>query len=553
MNELLIILKTRWWLLRNKAFAVKRESSLKISIILLFIVGYAVGSFLGLWHGFDYIANNMGLGYFLIDRLFYMFFFVLLNLLIVSQIIITYSTFYRNLEVKHLFSLPVSYPTVFGVKFLEATFLSSWAFIFLVVPLLLAYGVSRSLGFSFYFLGIGLAIPFIFIAAALGTIIGMMLVKFFSKRFTKIIIIVIIIAAAFGYLYYQQVNQTLSWQTADFGLLLDRVFQHTRISMNPFLPSVWITKGLLTLNQNDFGDYVFNLLLLLSTALFFVWIAFQLAKRIYYSSWQSLASKGTTRLYKPKELLFLSGQTNWAAIAGKDIRLFFRDPAQWSQFAIFFGIIGVYILNIRQMNYNIDSIFWKNLISYLNLGAITLTLGTLCTRFVFPQWSIECRRMWILGMMPVSPGKVLIIKFLLSAALGLGITIPLMIISNIMIELPPYMVWLSLGTLLIMGLVLPGLALGIGAIFPNYKEDDLAKIVAGFGGTLTLVLSLMYIFIVLALEVVPIHLYFTKEMITRAVFINWMLFSGSAIIGLSIIVGVAPLLIGWRLARKAEY
>ena len=40
------------------------------------------------------------------------------------------------------------------------------------------------------------------------------------------------------------------------------------------------------------------------------------------------------------------------------------------------------------------------MISYLNLAACALTLSTLTTRFVFPQFSLEGRRLWISGSRP---------------------------------------------------------------------------------------------------------------------------------------------------------
>jgi len=226
---------------------------------------------------------------------------------------------------------------------------------------------------------------------------------------------------------------------------------------------------------------------------------------------------------------------------------------QWSQFAIFFGIIGVYILNLRSMNYDIESLFWKNLISYLNLGTIMLTLGVLCTRFIYPQWSLESRRMWILGLTPVGPGRVLLIKYLVSCLLSLGITLPLMIGSNIMIEASPFMVYLSLLTVVLVGLTLPALALGLGAVFPDRKEDDMAKIVSGFGGTLTLVLSLIYIVVVLSLEVFPVHLFYIKQAISRALFVKWMAATVTALVAVSAAATIVPLLLAWRSIRRAEY
>ena len=56
-----------------------------------------------------------------------------------------------------------------------------------------------------------------------------------------------------------------------------------------------------------------------------------------------------------------------------------------------------------------------------------------------------------------------------------------------------------------MSATLSGLAVGLGALFPNFKEDNPSKIVSGFGGTLCLVASFLYItlFVVLAVAAMP--------------------------------------------------
>ena len=58
-------------------------------------------------------------------------------------------------------------------------------------------------------------------------------------------------------------------------------------------------------------------------------------------------------------------------------------------------------------------------------------------------------------------------------------------------------------TIAVMSASLCGLAVGLGALFPNFKEDNPSKIVSGFGGTLCLVISFIYISVVVALVAVP--------------------------------------------------
>ncbi len=45
--------------------------------------------------------------------------------------------------------------------------------------------------------------------------------------------------------------------------------------------------------------------------------------------------------------------------------------------------------------------------------------------------------------------------------------------------------------------------MGLGALFPNFKDDNPSKIVSGFGGTLCLVVSFIYIALFVALTALP--------------------------------------------------
>lgn len=531
-TDLWLILRLKWWILKNKLFGLRRESRFKMAVIVLFIAAYGFGSFWGLLKGFNYINEILGFGYILIDRLFYVFFMVLFFMLITSQLIITYSSFYRSPEAEFLFSLPIPYTSVYVTKFLESTFLSSWAFVFLSVPLFMAYGVGRSLGPSFYLAGLGLSLPFIFITAGIGTGLGVILIRYFPRRFIRVIAVTGLIAAIGLFMYYKQAKTEFSLQTGDLGLVIDELLVHTRVSLIPLLPSYWVSKGLLSVITMDWHDVLFYFLVLLSTGMFIVWLCIRIGRRIYFNGWQGIIAGQRTRLYLPGyRPQWLARLQLWSLVS-KDLKVFFRDPAQWSQFAIFFGMLGVYIFNLHSMHYDLESTFWKNLIGYLNMGTIALTLGTLSTRFIYPQMSLECKRMWIIGLTPIGIGKILLVKYIVSISLCSMITVGLIVGSNMMVKVPADMFWQSIGAIFLMSLSLPALALGLGAVFPNIKEDDMAKIVAGFGGTLTLVLSLLYVTSVL--------------MVT--IFLKWMIL----VIGISVVTTVIPLMWGYRSLLRLE-
>ena len=52
---------------------------------------------------------------------------------------------------------------------------------------------------------------------------------------------------------------------------------------------------------------------------------------------------------------------------------------------------------------------------------------------------------------------------------------------------------------------LSAMNVGLGAYLPNFRETDPSKIVVGFGGTLNMVLGLMYAVVVVAVMAGPAH------------------------------------------------
>ena len=102
------------------------------------------------------------------------------------------------------------------------------------------------------------------------------------------------------------------------------------------------------------------LALLISNALFFRQLAVWTAGRIYRASYSGLCGRSLRRK-RPRPARFdrlLSRAlsflpTPMRLMIVKDLRLFRRDPMQWSQFLIFLGLLALYFLNIRRFTYDI--------------------------------------------------------------------------------------------------------------------------------------------------------------------------------------------------------
>ncbi len=188
----------------------------------------------------------------------------------------------------------------------------------------------------------------------------------------------------------------------------------------------------------------------------------------------------------------------------KDFRTFRRDPQQWGQVLVFCGLMLLYFTNIRRFVENLEAPY-QNSISFLNLCAVALLLCTYTGRFVYPMLSLEGRKFWILGLLPVRREQLLWGKFAFATTGGLLIAEFLVLVSDMMLRMPVEVVLLHVLTVAVLAAGLSGLSVGLGACMPNFRETDPSKIAAGFGGTLNLVASLLFLLVILGLMAAPWH------------------------------------------------
>lgn len=188
----------------------------------------------------------------------------------------------------------------------------------------------------------------------------------------------------------------------------------------------------------------------------------------------------------------------------KDLRIFRRDISQWSQFLIFFGLLGLYFVNLRSFNYHNT---YASMIGFLNLAVVGLILSTFTTRFVYPMISLEGRRFWILGLLPVDRDQIVWSKFLFSFVGGVVPCSVLVFLSDCMLGLPWRLIAIHEFCCLLLCAGLSGIAVGLGARMPDLRESSPSKISSGFGGTLCLVLSSLFIMLVVVVAAMPTHLF----------------------------------------------
>jgi ABC-2 type transport system permease protein len=500
-----------------------REARVQVISVALAMFSLWAGLFALFFHGFYLIQTALvheGMRAQLTQAIFNVFFLALTIMLMFSTGIILYSGLYRSPEVGHLLTTPTRCERIVWHKFQEAAFFSGWGFLLLSSPLLLAYGIVVGAPWYFYVMLIPFVVSFVLIPAAIGSLICVLIVRLVPAvrvhAMAFVALLFLAICGVFGW-------RVLAYQNRDMMTMVwfQDVLARLQFSEQRLLPSWWLSTGLLEAahpvrladGRPAWLDSVLFLAVLTSNAWLLHICLGHFGGRILRQSLSGL--QGLKRARRRSKVGWIDRCFVWACkplprvmrhLLLKDLRLFRRDPVQWSQFGIFFGLLSLYFFNVRRFDYSGVMEKWVVLISFFNLAVVGLLLSTFTTRFIFPMISLEGRRFWVLGTAPIRRETILWGKFLFSCAGCIPACALLVLISDLALRIhhrSPALLIVHQIACLVLSVGLSALAVGFGARLPNLREPSPSKIAAGFGGTLTLILSSLYIIAVLLLTLIP--------------------------------------------------
>ena len=513
---LALLVRVNWLQGWRRLQAVRSQSRLLTVVIGLFMTGYLALSFWLFLKGLTFVAVKFpGLGTPLLERLLHLLFAFFFPLLVLSNLVISYSNFFRNRETSALMTLPVTAQTIYRWKLIESAVLASWAFLFLVAPFLAAYGLTRHMPWHFYPFTLLLVALFIVLPSVLGCGLATVVARYMDRRAFQIgaltVGLLVIGVIAYSLRPERGLDNNTDTRVVE---LLDKTLTHTRAAQFPLLPSYWLATSVLEWVDGAVGAAVFFALVLLSNVLFFATLACNFTGGFFYEAasavqsrssafrrwnwfqvWHRQQQQGGGEPGLLEKILALVPRLpgDVRALIVKDARLFWRDTTQWGQSVMLFGLLAVYVVNLRHFSQQLTNPFWINLVAFLNLGACALNLATITTRFVYPQFSLEGKRLWIVGMAPLGLRRVVQTKFVTATAASLVVTFGLIWLSCHMLDMDTNRTVFFTGAIAVMTLTLNGLAVGLGVLYPNLKEENPGKIVSGFGGTFCLVMSFLYI------------------------------------------------------------
>jgi ABC-2 type transport system permease protein len=196
----------------------------------------------------------------------------------------------------------------------------------------------------------------------------------------------------------------------------------------------------------------------------------------------------------------------------KELRLFFRDTTQWSQLILLAVLIVVYVFNIKYLPLRGDGVtfFLINVVPFLNLVLAGFVLASIAARFIFPSVSLEGRTLWLLRSSPLSVHQLLWAKFWVGTMPLLVLALAIVTITNTLLEVSEFMMWVSTLSITMLTFGLAGLAIGFGTLFPQFETENAAQIPTSFGGLLFMMASVVLIAAVVIAEARPVYGYLSS-------------------------------------------
>ena len=496
----------------------------------------------------------------IVGTLFDLLFLALSIMLIFSTGIILYSSLFSSTETTFLLSLPAAADQIFAYKYQGALMFSSWAFMLLGSPIMIAYGLVFGVPWYFYAILPLYILGFVLLPGSLAQSFVCSSSITYPASANRLLRPLRnggrrrpdmdVSDCAFGPRCSGELGRAAgAVRTIDDCPKtsrpepLDVARTGSRCPRRPGRSHVFADSGL--------GQWTF---LVRAGRLGFdaalpPWLqppggGFRLRRR-YGGLWLDRLVSGLVP--------FAHAQTRLLVI--KDFRTFRRDPAQWGQVLIFAGLLAFYGANTRRFyNEDIISRVRQSGVSLLNLTATAFLLCAYTGRFIYPMLSLEGRKFWILGLLPLRRERLLWGKFAFSATGACITAVFLVVFSDTLLGMSIQVVCLHALTVIILAVGLSGLSVGLGACMPNFRESDPSKIAVGFGGTVNLVIGLLFLLLVIGSMDVPYHFYAvaTPENDTRLT--GWWLAAGvCAGIGLGIAAATIPLRLGARALRRMEF
>jgi len=477
-------------------------------------LSFWIGTFVLFYRILTYFQSVQDFGNILAMKLLSMIMITFFTLLIFSSIINSLSHLYLSRDLPLILSMPVSIQDLFLSRWYGITFDSSWMVVVFSLPVFLSYGLVFDAGIGFYLTAIGVLLFLCMSACAISSLIVLLGAVLLPAGKIRTLFVIFGVALAILLIVSLRILRPEQLVNPDSFASMVLYLNSLEALSFPFLPTTWLTDAIRLALTSEWKWSLFHLALCASFAFSLLFINQLTAQFVYFHGF-SKAQTTPKRFFIPitfkgrnwENLLFFLSRPARAFLV-KEIRTFFRDSTQWPQLFLICALIVIYLYNFSVLPLEkspIKTVYLQNIFSFLNVALAAFVLSAISARFVFPSVSMEGEAFWIIQTAPVSMKTFLWIKFFLYYLPLLILSEFLIVVTNILLHVSLFMMILSTATIFCLVPAIVGLAVGLGAKYPDFKSENPALSATSLGGLLFMLLSFGLIVAVIILEAGPVY------------------------------------------------
>ena len=555
MNEVLTLLKPRIWPLRNRGLSkANGKSGARFLLLGSFGLLFWCGIFAVSWRVLAYFKGIEDIGDILGYKLLSMMLVVSFALLLFSSILTSLSKLYLSRDLLLVHSLPVSSYKIFIARWIDSTIESAWMVIIYTLPVLISYGIVYQTGIFYYFNIMISMLCLAAIASAISTLMVMTAVIFIpASRMKSVFIFMGILSFVVIYLAIRLSQPELLVDPEVFDTVMVYITS-LQTPSSPFLPSSWVYDSARSALSGSISSSLFFTGLSLSFTGMIVFALVLLSDAIYFKGF-SKTQNAPARLFKnnvvgDRIFNFLPGPIKSFTV--KEIKTFLRDQTQWTQIFLIAALVVIYVYNFKVLPLEkspIKTVYLQNLFSFLNMGLALFVLTAVTARFAYPAVSMEREAFWLVKTSPLSIRTFLWIKFFIYYFPLLILTEVLIVATNILLQVTPFMMALSTLTVFFIVPGIVAMGIGLGAAYPDFKAENPTQTITSFGGLVFMIVCAGYIGLVVLLEAGPVYNLFMAGIRNNVISLSaWIWIGGSFI--LVLILSVLAISLPMRFGAK---
>ena len=556
---MLRVLEPKWRTARSRLRQEKDGIGGKILLLLLVGGGFWGGTYVLMERVLRYLQATPEVGPLIASKILGVALLSFLSLLLLSNLITALSSFFLARDLDLLLSAPVDWLTFYVSKLGENLLHSSWMVVVMAVPVFTAYGVVFHGGPLFPLVAAAALLPLLVVPAAIGTALTTIMVNVFpARRIRDLLTIVAVLAAAAFVLALRLARPEQLARPEGFRNLVD-FLTLLQAPTSPFLPSQWAADVVM----NWLGRVAdpLPLFLLWTTAPAVMALGALVHRRLYTSGHTRSQEGGDVRGAERTQAAWITFllaplRPSQRELLLKDLRVFFRDSTQWGQLILIAVLLVVYLFNISALPLNTGErlpLYITVMVIFLNLGLTGFVLASIAVRFIFPAVSLEGRQLWLLRSSPLDLRGLLWSKYWTGTGPLLVLAVILIVLTSTSLKAPAAVVAMSVGTIISLTLALGAIALGYGAVYPQFETENVAQIPTSFGGLVCMMTIVGLLGLIIAIEAGPVAEYIRLQQAGQHGGATALILGLAAVVVVCAVATVVPLRVAIRKLEGMDF